>query len=696
MSAHNRTLPPSGGSLENTGKATCCTSGNCSGSESSHGHSHLSTDGLHTNVNVHKDDAPAHGCACCADPLKERSGDQQRKLSLEQKKELAMLLFSGLIFFAVLIFETTIQAGIGNIGVYIGYAIPYLICGVPVFRMAFSAMRHGDVLNEFTLMCGATIAAVILGHYSEAVGVMLFYSTGEFLQDLATASSRGSIRALMASKPTTANILKNGTVTTMKVEEVKPDDIAVVRVGEKIPLDGIVTSGASFVDQSPLTGESVPVRVETGDAVKAGSINTEAAIEIRVTSHFADTQMARILEMVESAAARKSPTERFITKFARYYTPAVVLAAALIAIIPPLFFGAEWQMWIYRALVLLVISCPCALLISIPLGYFGGIGAASRKGILVKGGNVLDGILHTNTVIFDKTGTITLGSFTVTGKHPANGVDVAQLLQAAALAESDSNHPIARSIKQAAGSAAGAVRPDDISSKEIAGKGMLVETAGSTYLAGTAELLREHGLAPATTDVYGSIVHVAKDKTYLGYLAVSDTIKPEAMAAVQTLKGMSLKTVMLSGDREQNVAHVCAEVGIEAHKAELLPAEKVFAMQEITDPQSITFVGDGINDAPSLATARVGIAMGGIGSEVAIEAADAVILNDSPVKIAELYRIAQRVRTIVWQNIVMALGIKGVFMVFGVAGLSGLWEAVFADVGVALLAVLNSVRVMRD
>lgn len=613
-------------------------------------------------------------------------------LNAEQKHELGIIIISGLLFAITLILEDRIVSSLGMGALYAIYALPYLLCGLPILYTAFNMVRKGDLFNEFTLMCTATIAAAVLGHLGEAVGVMLFYRTGEFLQDLASSSSRQSIRALLASKPSTANVLKNDTVSVQAVETVVPGDIVVIRAGEKIPLDGEIISGVSEVDTSPLTGESLPRHVKEGNEVLAGCINRSGVLNVRVTSRFSDTHMAKILEMVENASHRKSPTERFITRFARYYTPAVVGIAALIACLPPLLLGASWEEWIYRALVLLVISCPCALLISVPLGYFGGIGAASRQGILVKGGNVLDGILRTNTVVFDKTGTLTAGSFSVTKLEPAGGVSEERLLQAAALAECESNHPIARSIMAGA---TNFTRPADLEVHEAAGQGMRAISGGKTYLAGSGRLLQENGITLPEISESGSIVHVAEGDAYLGYIVVSDSLKPDAAASISALHAQGIKTALLSGDRKDAVQSVAAALGIDEFRAELLPAQKVEAMESITDTHNIVFVGDGINDAPALALSRVGIAMGGIGSEVAIEAADAVILNDSPSKVAELFSIARRVRTIVWQNITLALGVKSLFMVFGVVGLSGLWEAVFADVGVALLAVLNSVRVMR-
>ncbi|MDL2306965.1 cadmium-translocating P-type ATPase [Desulfovibrio sp. OttesenSCG-928-C06] len=659
------------------GTATACD-GHCDDDEShSHSHSH----------------GHSHGGRCaCHTPVTDTAGLDQKGLSPEQKREVLVMSISAVLFALTMIFEESLTLAAGPWPVRLLYAIPYFLCGVPVFKNAWHGLRSGDYLNEFTLMGLATVAAVVLGHLAEAVGVMLFYSIGEFLQELAARNSRGSIRALLASRPTTANILSNGEVKSVPVEDIAPGDRLVVRPGEKVPLDGVVVAGSSQIDTSPLTGESMPVGVGLGDKINAGSINMNMLLEMEATSRFADTHMARILEMVENAAARKSPTERFITRFARYYTPAVVLVATLVAILPPLLGGAMWETWIYRALVLLVISCPCALLVSIPLGYFGGIGLASRHGILVKGGNVMDGILKTGTVIFDKTGTLTQGSFSVTARIPAEGVSSDELLAAAAMAESESNHPIAVSIMSLVD---GFNRPADLVVEEVPGQGMHARSGNEDFYAGNAALMRSIGLdAPEVTEP-GSVVYVAQSGRYLGYLLVADTLKEDAPESIAALRSKGLKTVILSGDREQAVAWAAKRLGPDAYRSQLLPGDKVRAMEEVADPEKTAFVGDGINDAPGLALARVGIAMGGIGSEAAIEAADAVILNDSPLKVATLYDIAGKVKAVVWQNIVLALGVKGLIMCFGVAGLSGLWEAVFADVGVALLAVLNVVRVMR-
>ncbi len=636
------------------------------------------------------------GCACCKKdntPIFDHAATNNGiTLDAEQKKELVFLSANFLLFIAAIVCDEFFADVIGEWGMRVFFAVPYLLCALPVFKIGVKLLGKGDWANEFILMGLATCAAIVLGHMPEAVGVMLFYRMGEFVQDLATARSRGSIKALLAGKPTTANVLEGDAVKTVPVEEVEPGRTIIVRAGEKIPLDGLVLSGLSQVDQSPLTGESVPVAAAPGFKALAGSINMGGVLTIKTTNRFADTHMARIMELVENAIAGKSPTERFITTFSRYYTPLVILASTLVATLPPLLGGADWSTWIYRALVLLVISCPCALLISIPLGYFGGIGLASRHGILVKGGNVMDGILSVKTVIFDKTGTLTHGVFDVGDVSPAPGITPERLWNAAGSAEIDSNHPVARAIIR---HLPDFKRPSDLNSEEVPGKGMRVSTGGKRYLAGNIDFLRECGLNPAESELSGTVIYLAEDTTFLGHITVSDRIKEDASTAVAGLSATGLTSYMLTGDKENTAVWVAGELKLDGYKAGLLPEDKVAAMRDIARPEETAFVGDGINDTPSLALARVGIAMGGVGSEAAIETADAVILNDRPSSVVRLISIARQVRAVVWQNIVLALGVKTAFMALGVVGLSGLWEAVFADVGVALLAVLNSARGTR-
>lgn len=617
--------------------------------------------------------------------------------SLTPREEALFLAVCTVFFFTVLIVEHFFGQAIPASIIQVLYLIPYIVCGYPILREGAERIAHKDVFNEFTLMGIASLVAILLGQTAEAVGVMLFYRIGEHIQERAAGSSRKNIEKLLATKPTQACIIEDGVEKIVDVEQVQIGQHIRVRAGEKIPLDGVIVSGISEIDQSPLTGESLPVSVKTEDTVIGGAINLTGALTIAVHSTFANSHMAKILAMVEEAAKRKSPTERFITRFARYYTPAVVGIAFLVAIVPPLLIpDATFRTWIYRALVMLVISCPCALLISIPLGYFGGIGAASRNGILVKGGNVFDEILKTSAVVFDKTGTLTHGKFSVSAITPAEGVSADTLLFAAGIAELQASHPIARAIMQHIEETK-TVPPFDtasIQSYEEAGKGMRVTHEGSTYLAGTKAFLEENNIPVTVNTAAGAIVYVACDAVFLGSILVSDTIKQDSAEAIANLNKKGLDTIMLTGDREESAAQVAKAIGIQHYRSGLLPDGKIESLKEMTPLDSAIFVGDGINDAPILSMVRVGVAMGEIGSEVAIEAADVVLLNDSPKLIEKLFGISASVRNIVWQNIIFALGIKIIIMGFGIAGLSGLWEAIFADVGVALLAVLNSTRIV--
>lgn len=581
------------------------------------------------------------------------------------------------------------------------FGIPYLLCGLSVLGKGLQSLLKGDFFNEYTLMGGATVAAAAIGELPEAVGVMLFYSIGEAFQDRAAGNSRRSIRALLAARPTIAHLVEthNGNAHIRDVDPtvIQPGMRLLVKPGEKIPLDGKITEGTSQVDTSPLTGESVPVSAGIGTPVYAGTINLEGALTVEATAKFADSSVARILELVEQATANKAPIERFITRFARYYTPAVVLIATLVAVLPPLLGHGTFSGWLYRALVLLVISCPCALVISIPLGYFGGIGAASRRGILVKGGHVLDALRAVRTVAFDKTGTLTHGVFEVTRVLPAEGHTGTDVLEAARMAESRSTHPIARAIMKTARNTHGFAL-EKVEVREIPGQGLSARHKGRTLLVGNALLLEDAGITvPPVPAGPGSIVHVAADGRYLGSIEVSDRIRPESAPAIHALRAQGIqKLVMLTGDRPECAKIIANELELDDFRAGLLPEGKAAALESLGPSQSVLFVGDGINDAPVLALSGVGVAMGGLGSEAAIEVADAVILDDSPSRLPELLSIAARTRTIVWQNIIMALGIKSIFMGLGIVGLSGLWEAVFADVGVALLAVLNATRTTKS
>ena len=640
-----------------------------------------------------------HACSCCDhDHEHEHSPDEQRR-------ELVKMGISALLFAIGMIADERLATYMPSwLVIAVFYALPYILCGYEVLSVGLKSILKGDFFNEFTLMGGATIAAIALGQLPEAVGVMLFYCVGEFVQERAAGRSRRSIKALLAARPSIAHeMLPDGTTRDVEPETLGPGSHILVRPGEKIPLDGAVLEGASQVDTSPLTGESVPQRIAPGSRVLAGTINLNTALRVEVTTAFADSSIARILEMVENAVARKAPTERFITRMARWYTPAVTGLALLVAVLPPLFGLGPFSQWIYRALVLLVISCPCALLISIPLGYFGGIGAASRRGILIKGGAVLDNLRDIRVAALDKTGTLTEGVFEVNAVLPAPGVSDAELLAAAALAESRSNHPIARSVLRAAHSRGIATDDASLTSmKEVPGMGVVATTAATAnvtdtatteLLAGNAALLASRGLAPVQVNLPGSVVQVAKGGKVLGALVVADRLKPQSAQAIEALRHLGVQHIaMLTGDREEQARPVAQQLKLDSIRAGLLPEDKAGALEALGPVKNTIFVGDGINDAPVLATAGVGVAMGGLGAEAAIETADVVILDDNPARLPELLRIARRTRAIVWQNIVMALGIKGLFMALGIVGLSGLWEAVFADVGVALMAVLNAAR----
>ena len=638
-----------------------------------------------------------HACSCCDhDHEHEHSPDEQRR-------ELVKMGISALLFAIGMIADERLATYMPSwLVIAVFYALPYILCGYEVLSVGLKSILKGDFFNEFTLMGGATIAAIALGQLPEAVGVMLFYCVGEFVQERAAGRSRRSIKALLAARPSIAHeMLPDGTTRDVEPEALGPGSHILVRPGEKIPLDGAVLEGESQVDTSPLTGESVPQRIAPGSRVLAGTINLNAALRVQVTTAFADSSIARILEMVENAVARKAPTERFITRMARWYTPAVTGIALMVAVLPPLFGLGPFSQWIYRALVLLVISCPCALLISIPLGYFGGIGAASRRGILIKGGAVLDNLRDIRVAALDKTGTLTEGVFEVNAVLPAPGVSDAELLAAAALAESRSNHPIARSVLRAAHSRG--IAADDASltgMEEVPGMGVVATIAANStatgtteLLAGNAALLASRGLAPVQVNLPGSVVQVAKGGKVLGALVVADRLKPQSAQAIEALRHLGVQHIaMLTGDREEQARPVAQQLKLDSLRAGLLPEDKAGALEALGPVKNTIFVGDGINDAPVLATAGVGVAMGGLGAEAAIETADVVILDDNPARLPELLRIARRTRAIVWQNIVMALGIKGLFMALGIVGLSGLWEAVFADVGVALMAVLNAAR----
>lgn len=579
------------------------------------------------------------------------------------------------------------------------FLLAYIISGGDIVWRAARNIVRGQVFDEHFLMALATIGAFAIGEYAEGVAVMLFYQVGELFQTLAVNRSRRSISALMDIRPETANLKTESGVVAVAPDNVSVGDFILVKPGEKVPLDGIVVEGRSMMDTSALTGESVPRSASQGDTVLGGFINQGGVLTVEVTKVFGESAVSKILELVQNAAGNKAKTENFITKFARRYTPAVVITALLLAVVPPLLFsGATFSDWIYRALVFLVISCPCALVVSIPLGFFGGIGAASKTGILVKGSNYLEALNDVSVVVFDKTGTLTKGEFNVTSLHPEGGMEEEELLRLAAYAESHSSHPIAESIRAAYGKPIPESSVSDYN--EISGHGLEVTVEGRRVLAGNARLMQREGIAFIDPGTHGTIVHVAVDGEYAGSLVIADEVKEDAARAIRKLKALGVrKTVMLTGDAKPVAEAVGRKLGLDEVYGELLPQHKVEQMERLErekgPKEKMVFVGDGINDTPVLARADIGIAMGGLGSDAAIEAADVVLMTDEPSKVASAITIAKRTRAIVWQNIVFALAVKGIFLLLGAFGIATMWEAVFSDVGVTLLAVLNSIRVLK-
>ena len=574
----------------------------------------------------------------------------------------------------------------------------WLLIGGKIILRAIKNIAKGVVFDEHFLMSLATVGAFAIGEYPEAAAVMLFYRVGELFQEIAVNRSIRSISSLMDLRPDFANLKRGGEIERVSPDDVKPGDVIVVKPGEKIPLDGIVAEGSSALDTSALTGEAMPRDVEPGSEVYSGSINRNGLLTITVTKEFGDSTASKILELVQNAGNRKAPVENFITRFARWYTPAVVFAALALAFLPPLLVsGAEFSHWLKRALVFLVASCPCALVISIPLSFFGGIGGASRKGILIKGSNYLSALNDVETMVFDKTGTLTRGVFAVTEIRCENGISRDELLYYAAAAESGSNHPIAQSILRAYGKD---IIPGDIGScGEIAGKGVRAAVKGRTVLAGNARFMESSGIVLHITDTAGTVVYVALDGIYAGCIVIVDELKPDSRQAVAELRRAGVRRlVMLSGDRRAAAEQTGAQLGLDDVFAELLPHEKVERLEalqkETAAGKKLTFAGDGINDAPALARSDIGIAMGGLGSDAAIEAADIVLMTDEPLKLASALAIARKTRGIVWQNIVFALGIKVIVLALGALGIATMREAVFADVGVALIAVLNAMRAL--
>ena len=623
-------------------------------------------------------------------------------MNKKQKTMLARILAAAALMIGLSFTETE------GVARFLLYLVPYFIVGWDILRKAGKGIRNGQIFDENFLMAVATVGAIALalydetGDYTEAVAVMLFYQIGELFQSYAVGKSRRNISELMDIRPDYANIEKDGALMRIDPDEVETGSVIVVQPGEKVPIDGIIIEGASTLNTSALTGESVPRDAKTGDEIISGCINMTGVLKIRTTKEFGDSTVSQILDLVENASSRKSKSEDFISKFARIYTPAVCGAALALAVIPPLVrlfaMGAapEWDIWIYRALTFLVISCPCALVISIPLSFFAGIGGASREGVLVKGSNYLETLSKTGIVVFDKTGTLTKGVFEVNAVHHSR-MAKEKLLEYAALAESASSHPISRSLRKAYGGKIDRSRVTEI--REISGKGVLAKVDGRSVAAGNGKLMESLGVEYIPCHHTGTIIHMAIDGSYAGHIVISDVVKPHAKEAVRELKRSGVReTVMLTGDAKAVAESVAADLGIDTVWSELLPAGKVEKVEELLkqkpEKEKLAFVGDGINDAPVLRRADIGIAMGAMGSDAAIEAADVVLMDDDPLKIAKAIKISRKCLGIVYQNIVFAIGVKLLCLLLGAVGLANMWLAIFADVGVMILAVLNAIRAL--
>ena len=614
------------------------------------------------------------------------------------KKQKKMLI--RIIIAAVLIVVFSLLPAEGYLR-FVLFMIPYLVIGYDILKKAFKGILNKQVFDENFLMAVATVGAILLGDYSEGVAVMLFYQIGELFQSYAVGKSRRNISELMDIRPDYANIEKDGTLEQVDPDEVEIGTIIVVQPGEKVPIDGVITEGTSTLNTSALTGESLPRDAKAGDEVISGCINMTGLLKIRTTKEFGESTVSKILELVENSSSRKSKSENFISKFAKYYTPAVCYGALALALIPPivlLIMGkpAMWGDWIYRALTFLVISCPCALVISIPLSFFAGIGGASNQGILVKGSNYLETLAQTKYVVFDKTGTMTQGVFEVSGIHH-NEMPDEKLLEYAALAECSSSHPISKSMQKAYGKPIDRNRVTDI--EEISGNGVIAKVDGISVAAGNTKLMNRLGIAYQDCHHVGTVVHMAIDGKYAGHILISDIIKPHAKEAIAELKKAGIsKTVMLTGDSKRVADQVAEELGIQEVYSELLPADKVSRVEELLNQKSekdkLAFVGDGINDAPVLSRADIGIAMGALGSDAAIEAADIVLMDDDPLKISKAIKIARKCIRIVYENIYFAIGIKVLCLILGALGIANMWMAIFADVGVMIIAVLNAIRTL--
>lgn len=621
--------------------------------------------------------------------VSEKSGDTDREEDEDGKSEIISIAVGAAVYAVglALSYFTSLNG-------YITLAVlvaAYLILGGGVLIQAAKNIVKGRVFDENFLMTVSTLGAFAIGEYPEAVAVMLFYRIGEFFEDLAVQRSRKSISSLLDIRPDSACVLRHGEAVEVAAESVNVGETIVVKAGERVPLDGVVTDGVSMLDTAALTGESVPRAALVGDSVLSGSINKDGVLKIEVTKAFHDSTASKIIDLVENAASKKAPTENFITTFSRYYTPIVVILALLLAVLPPLLFAMPWAEWIRRGCVFLVISCPCALVISIPLTFFGGIGSASRKGVLIKGGNYLEALNNVDTVVFDKTGTLTKGTFEVADVVPADGFTKDEVLKIAAKAESMSNHPIARSIESACGEMSDYSVTDY---REVAGHGIIAAVDGVRIIAGNERLLNNENIKFTPTDAAGTKVYVASDKEFAGVIIIRDEIKEGCKSALTEIKKAGIsKLVMLTGDNEDTAKTVAAELGIDEYKSELLPDMKVNALEDISG--RCAFVGDGINDAPVLSRADVGIAMGALGSDAAIEAADVVLMKDDVRSLADALYTAKATKRIVVQNIVFALGVKALFLVLGAFGVASMWEAVFGDVGVMIIAVLNAMRILK-
>lgn len=632
-------------------------------------------------------------------------------MNRKQKKSLIRILVSVALLCAIVIADKMFIADLEMnslakkmlvLGLYI---VPYLIVGGKVLLKAGRNILHGHIFDENFLMAIATIGAFALEEYTEAAAVMIFYQVGELFENIAVNKSRTAITSLVNLRPDYANIEKDGQMVKVNPEDVVTDDIIVVLPGEKVPLDGVIVEGDSYIDTSALTGESVPRKISCGDAIMSGCINTQGVLHIKVTKEFGESTVSKILDMVENASSNKSQSEGFITRFARYYTPIVVLSAVLVATLPPIIFSQSFSLWLGRALIFLVISCPCALVISVPLSFFGGIGAASSMGILVKGSNYLEAMASANTVVFDKTGTLTEGVFKVNEIVSISGYSEDELLMLAADAESYSNHPIAHSIMKAYEEKGGVVDKKDIKEAfELAGKGICLTLDKGMFFVGNKSLLETRGISISeevltrVKKCAGTVCYIADENHCIGYITVSDVIKTDAKLAIDRLHNQGVtNSVMLTGDRKEAASIVAGELGIKTVHSELLPGDKLSTLEDIIRENSqgkTVFVGDGINDAPSITRADIGIAMGALGQDAAIEAADIVLMDDNPAKIATVQNIGRKTLAIVRQNISFALGVKFLVMILGVAGIANMWLAVFADVGVAVIAILNSMRML--